>query len=182
MGIIKIEKLPLEGSLLLHSFRISDSRGEFVKQADAALLEELSFSIRDVFYSASRKNVVRGLHYQLPHPQTKMVFCPKGAIFDVMVDLRRNSETYGKWHGEVLSEKNSRAAYVPKGFAHGFASLEEGSITVYLADEKYEPENDTGLRYDDADVGIGWKIRKGTEVVSKRDRAFPFLKNAEIYD
>ncbi len=182
MAKVAKKELPLKGACVIETFRSDDERGTFVKLADGALLAELGFETKDVFYSVNRKNSLRGLHYLLPYPQARAVFCMKGRIFDVIVDMRKSSPTFGKWHGVELSGDGGRGVYVPRGFAHGFLSLEEGSTVLYFADEKHSQESDLGVRYDDPQIGIKWPLGSAKPIVSKRDTAFPLLKDAKAYD
>lgn len=181
MGKIKATALPLKGALLISPFRSKDSRGDFIKPADGALFRKLRFRVRDMFYSTSRKGVIRGLHFQNPNPQAKLVFCAKGSIYDVIVDLRKKSPTFKKWYGRELSEKNGNGFYIPRGFAHGFACLKKGSLVLYFADERYCPKYDTGVLYSDKELGIKWPV-PGKPTVSKRDSSLPPLRRAKLFD
>jgi len=176
-----MEELGLRGCLAISPFSIEDARGEFVKHMDAKTLRSLGFKASDIFYSVNRKNTVRGLHYQLPKPQAKIVFCPHGRIYDVAVDIRKGSPTFGKYASVELSSENKRAIYIPAGFAHGFACLEEGSVVMYLADGEYRKDCDLGIRFDDPDIGIDWPVDKRRALLSERDSGFPFLKGAKTF-
>jgi len=181
MTKIKFKHLPLQDALLLFPFRTIDRRGDFVKIADSELLKNLDFKVRDVFYSTNKKNVIRGLHFQNPNPQAKLVFCTKGSVFDVIVDLRKSSPTFKRWCGVNLSKKNGCGIYIPKGFAHGFACLEEDSIVLYIANEKYYSKHDRGVLYSDPELGIKWPGGK-RHIVSVRDLGLPPLKHAKLFD
>ncbi|MCX6771201.1 MAG: dTDP-4-dehydrorhamnose 3,5-epimerase [Candidatus Micrarchaeota archaeon] len=171
-----IEILPLEGALKLSQFFASDERGGILKAAEAELLERLGFSITEVLFSTNRKGALRGMHYQDPSPQAKIVFCISGRVFDVIADLRPGSRTHRKWLGIELSKENRTGIYAPKGFAHGFLSLEENSTLAYLIDGKVEPESERGIRYDDPALGIAWPVLGIKPVLSKRDRGFALLE------
>lgn len=156
-----------------------DSRGWFYESYSVRNVEPLG--IRDVFvqdnhsYSAS-KGVIRGLHYQTPPmDQSKLVRCTAGSVFDVAVDIRHGSPTFSKWFGMVLSAENKKQLYIPRGFAHGFLTLEEGCEVQYKVDKFYSKEHDRSIRYDDPDIGIEW----GTDspLLSEKDLRAPFLKD-----
>ena len=132
-------------------------------------------------YSVSVKNVLRGLHYQLaPKAQGKLVRCIKGKVFDVAVDIRRGSPTFGKWFGVELSEENNLAFWIPEGFAHGFVALTDGATLLYkVSGSEYSPEHDRSIRWNDPDIGIRWPL-DGEPLLSEKDKKAPFLKDAEI--
>jgi len=118
------------------------------------------------------------LHFQKePYAQAKLVRCPVGKILDVAVDIRRNSPTLGKYISLELSEKNHLQLFIPKGFAHGFSVVSESAIVEYKCDEAYNSDYDAGLRYDDPEIGIDWKVKKKNQIVSQKDRSLPFLKD-----
>ena len=121
-------------------------------------MEEAGFDIDFVQdnQSSSSKGVLRGLHFQKQHPQTKLVRAIRGEVFDVVVDLRAGSSTYGKWHGELLSEENKKQFLVPKGFAHGFLVLSETAEFCYRCDDYYHPEDEGGVAWNDPEIGIAW--------------------------
>ena len=174
--------LPLKDALLINLFGASDQRGSFAKLADADLLSQLHFNANDIFYSTNRKYTLRGMHYLLPFPQARLVFCTCGRIWDAIVDLRRSSPTFKKWHATELSGDKNHGIYVPRGFAHGFLSLEDDSTVFYIADGKYVQESDTGMRFDDPSLAIPWPLGGAKPTVSTRDMSFPFLKDAQLYD
>lgn len=126
--------------------------------------------------SSSTKGVLRGLHFQIEHPQSKLVRVVSGEVFDVAVDLRPGSATYGKWEGVVLSAKNRRQFFVPRGFAHGFLVLSDVAEFCYKCDDVYHPNDEGGLMWDDPEIGITWPIAEGMELVlSEKDKAHPSL-------
>lgn len=129
--------------------------------------------------SSSRKGVLRGLHFQKTYPQAKLVRVLRGTVFDVAVDLRRDSETYGKWTGVLLSAENRRQFLIPRGFAHGFLVVSDYAEFAYKCDEFYHPEDEGGLAWDDRDIGIEWP-EVGEIILSEKDRHHPTLSEANI--
>ena len=176
---IKAGELPLKDALTLEAGVQEDGRGRFSKYFDNELFHMLNFTVHEIFASSNRKGVVRGLHFQKPNPQARIVWCPYGKVWDVLVDLRRNSATYLKWHGEELSEENGRGVFVPRGFAHGFVSLTEGAYVLYFADAPYSPETEKGIIYNDRRLGIRWPGLEGKPVLSRRDAGFPEFREKE---
>jgi len=135
--------------------------------------------VQDNHSLSAAVGTVRGLHFQAPpHAQAKLVRCGRGAIFDVAVDIRRGSPTYGKWAGFTLSADNGAQLYIPKGFAHGFVTLEADSEIVYKCSDYYVPEAEGALRWDDPDIGIEWPII-GNAILSEKDASAPLL--ADFY-
>lgn len=135
--------------------------------------------VQDNFSSSQEVGTIRGLHYQLyPKTQTKLISVIAGELFDVVVDIRRNSPTYGQWIGEVLSFENKRQILVPKGFAHGFCTLQPNTQVHYKVDEFYSPEYDRGIRWDDPDIGISWPTRH--PILSVKDKRQPLFNDAEL--
>ena len=133
--------------------------------------------------SRSRRGVLRGLHYQLPpHAQGKLVRCAEGAVFDVAVDLRRSSPSFGRWVAAELSDENKRQLWIPPGFAHGFLALSEYARLLYKTTDYYAPQCDRSLRYDDPTLAIAWPDLGIAPIVSDKDRAAPFLADAEGFD
>lgn len=168
--------LPLNGAKLITLPCFEDERGAFVKTFnDTAFMEKagIQFDLKESYFSISQAGVIRGMHFQLPpYDHAKIVFCPKGAILDVIVDLRSSSPTYGRFEAQVLSGANNKAYYIPKGFAHGFKSLEHGTLTYYLVSSGYHQASDTGVRWDS--FGFDWDCEH--PVLSERDRSFPALE------
>lgn len=151
-----------------------DDRGIFVKPFNDSFFRQLGirFELRESYYSFSRKDVIRGMHFQLPpHQHAKIVFCPYGAILDVAVDLRKNSPDYGRCFSTVLSETNNKAFYIPEGFAHGFRALTDNALTYYLVSSEYNKEHDTGILY--SSIGFDWETN--TPLLSDRDKGFVTL-------
>lgn len=125
--------------------------------------------------SFSEKGVLRGLHFQNPSPQGKLVSVWQGEVFDVAVDIQKGSPTFGKWVGEVLSAENKRQLYVPEGFAHGFVVLSDQALVSYKCTAFYDPQADAGIRWDDPDIGIDWPVEQ--PVLSAKDAQAPFLRD-----
>lgn len=135
---------------------------------------ELGIAFRPVeeFFSTSKKNVIRGMHFQLPpDDHAKLVYCIRGSVMDVLVDLRKNSPTYGQTASAVLSLENHHQYYIPSGVAHGFAALEDDSVMVYKTTTVHSPESDAGIRWDS--FGFDWRV--SNPIISDRDKAFPAL-------
>lgn len=169
----------IDGLYILDRTKIKDSRGFFFRVFSKSELEtiglkkdlvHINFSHTDVKYST------RGLHFQYPpYMETKIVTCLNGAVFDVAVDLRKNSPTFLKWFGTILSSENNRSLFIPEGFAHGFQVLSENSELIYLHTEKYVKESEGGLHVLDPAIGIGWP--EEPIGLSNRDSSFGFLDN-----
>ena len=131
-------------------------------------------------FSKSKKHVIRGLHFQKnPKAQAKLVTAVSGEIFDVAVDLRKNSLTYGKWVSEILSETNHKSLYIPEGFAHGFCVLSEGANVVYKINREYSPNHEQGIIWNDPDIDISWPISES--IISEKDQNLPLFRN-QTYD
>ena len=168
--------------LLITPTRFGDQRGFFSETYSRQKYEGMGVDVEFVQdnHSLSRDvGTLRGLHFQAPpHAQGKLVRCGRGAFFDVAVDIRRGSPTYGQWVGYELSAENGHQLYVPIGFAHGFVTLEPHSEIVYKCSDYYTPEAEGALRWDDPDIGIKWPL-KGSPIVSARDALLPSLKAFE---
>ncbi len=160
----------------------NDHRGYFMESYNKSLFDQVGFNIdfiQDNQSLSKEAGTLRGLHYQLnPMEQTKLVRVCSGAIFDVIVDIRQSSPTFGQWVGVILSEANKRQVLVPKGFAHGFCTLVPNTSVFYKVDQYYAPEHDRGILWDDPDIGIDWPV--STPIVSAKDSKLPLLKNAEL--
>ena len=164
----------LGGIQLIEPFVFSDARGCFVKPFHQKQLARLGIrmAVQEEFYSTSAYNVLRGMHFQAPpHAHSKLIYCTRGAILDVVVDLRRGSPTYGKVASFELSEENRRVVYIPVGFGHGFLSLADCSCLVYKTDSVYAPAYDFGVRWDSID--FNWPVAQ--PLLSSRDKEFPTL-------
>jgi len=131
-------------------------------------------------HSRSSKNVLRGLHYQIKHPQGKLVRVVSGEVFDVVVDLRKNSPTFGRWVGEILSEENKKMLWVPPGFAHAFLVLSETTDFLYKTTDYYAPEHERTLAWNDPDLAIDWPL-DGSPTLSDKDKTGTLFKQCEVY-
>ena len=179
MGKFNFIKTSIDGVIIVEPTAFGDSRGYFMETYNEKDFHDAGLTMRFVQLneSRSRQGVLRGLHFQKQFPQGKLVRCTKGEVFDVAVDLRPSSETYGKWHGVLLSEENKRQFYVPEGFAHGFYVLSDVAEFVYMVTNLYHPEDEGALLWNDPDVGIEWPLIDGVEVLlSDKDRKNPTLK------
>ncbi len=160
-----------------------DNRGYFFESYN-----QKTFQQHDLYYSFVQDNeslssygTIRGLHYQLaPYAQSKLVRVISGKIFDVAVDIRKNSPTFGQWQGIELSSENKYQLLIPKGFAHGFSVLSEKAVVLYKCDSFYSPESERGINFKDPSLNIDWKISDNEAIVSAKDRVLPDLKDAEI--
>ncbi len=172
--MFQFEALPLPGAWLLTLPSFEDERGIFIKTFQAHFFEKqgIDFQLKESYFSLSKKDVIRGMHFQLPpHQHAKIVYCPQGCIWDVIVDLRKNSITYGEYYGTELSAQNNRAYYIPEGFAHGFKALTNNAMTCYLVSSEYNREADTGILYNS--FGLDWQCDR--PVLSQRDLSFRSL-------
>jgi dTDP-4-dehydrorhamnose 3,5-epimerase len=165
----------LDGVLLLEPAVHGDDRGFFVETFRANVWGELGIEVEFVQdnHSRSRRGTLRGMHFQTDPGQAKLVRCARGQILDVVVDLRRDSDTFGRWDGHELDDANQRQLWVPVGFAHGFCVLSEEADVVYKCSSYYDPATEAGIAYDDPDVGIAWPNLE--LLVSERDRSAPRL-------
>jgi len=175
-------KTKLEDVIVIEPAVFGDHRGWFMETYSDSKMKEagidLTFVQDNQSFSAT-KGTLRGLHYQLaPKAQTKLVRCTRGAIFDVAVDIREGSPTYGKWFGIELSAENKKQLLVPKGFAHGFMTLTDDAEVQYKVDELYAPECDRGILWNDPDIGIEWPMEV-TPVLSAKDEKAPLLNDVE---
>ena len=171
----------LPGVLLITPKVWSDARGFFLESWNESTFEQAGVNVhfRQDNHSRSVRNVIRGLHYQLNPPQGKLVRCTRGAIFDVAVDLRRSSPTFGRWMGVELSEVNHRMLWIPPGFGHGFLALSDKADVHYKATELYDANSDRVVLWSDPQLAITWPVA-GAPVLSSRDASAPLLANAEI--
>ncbi|MBR7000808.1 MAG: dTDP-4-dehydrorhamnose 3,5-epimerase [Lachnospiraceae bacterium] len=174
----EISELDLKGAFVISNFYAGDNRGGFTKSFEKDIFKEagIDFYLNETFSSRSMKNVIRGLHFQTNHPQAKLVSVIAGSAWDVIVDLRIGSPTFKQWRAFELSAENHRGIYVPRGFAHGFASLEDGTVMLYQCDGKYDAETDTGVLFNDPEIGIEWPVDEKDAIHSKRDLQFGGLK------
>ncbi len=172
----QIKSTPLADAQLITMPAFHDFRGSFIKTFQHSILQDagIDFELKESYFSVSGKDVIRGMHFQLPpFEHSKIVYCPQGAILDVIIDLRKGSPTYGSSFDVELTDSNHRAVYIPIGFAHGFKSLVEDSMTYYLVTSEYTRDHDTGIRFDS--VGYDWGC--ANPVISDRDLSFPALES-----
>ena len=172
MGKITVETCDIEGLKVVIPTVFGDARGYFVETYNYNDFKEAGIDC--VFVqdnqSASKKGVLRGLHFQINFPQDKLVRVIKGEVFDVAVDLRKGSPTFGQWHGVLLSEENKKQFFVPKGFAHGFLVLSDYAEFCYKVTDFYHPNDEGGLMYNDPAIGVNWPIPEGMELIlSEKD-------------
>ncbi len=179
MGKFKKFETALEGVYILEPTVFEDHRGFFMESYNKKDFEEIGLFfdfVQDNHSLSVQASVLRGLHFQLnPKAQTKVVRCLKGAIYDVVVDIRKGSPTFGKWIGVILTEYNKRQIVVPKGFAHGVLTLVPNTEILYKVDEYYSPEHDRSIRWDDPDLKIDWPTKN--PILSEKDKNAPFLKD-----
>lgn len=179
---MKILETDIKGVYIFEPNVFGDHRGWFMESfSEQKMVEkglDLTF-VQDNHSFSAQKGTLRGLHYQLnPKAQTKLVRCTRGVIFDVAVDIRKGSPTFGKWFGLELSAENKKQLLIPKGFAHGFMTLTDDVEVQYKVDELYAPECDRGILWNDPSIGIEWPIDV-TPVLSEKDEKAPFLKDAD---
>lgn len=173
---MRLEKTLINGLYLINQFNVLDDRGNFVKifHEPSFIGNEINFNVKESYYSISKKNVIRGMHFQTPpHEHEKLVYVSSGAITDVVIDLRKESPTYKKHLAFELSAKNKRGIYIPKGCAHGFLSLMDESCVVYMVSSPYSEYSDSGILYNS--FGYDWGIDH--PIISSRDMKFPFLES-----
>ena len=179
MNIIETE---IKGLFILAPKVFEDDRGYFFESYNKKTLDNsigIEYNFVQDNESKSSYGVVRGLHYQLaPYSQAKLVRVLQGRVYDVAVDLRSNSPTFGKWVGVELSADNKRQFLIPKGFAHGFSVLNESAVFAYKCDEYYHPEAEAGIIYDDPSLNIDWKIKDEDIIISEKDELLPEMKDA----
>ena len=183
MNALKNIPTSLPGVFILEPRVFGDERGFFFESynqrvmADAGIAENF---VQDN-HSCSSRNVLRGLHYQVKHPQGKLVRVAEGEILDVAVDLRRSSATFGRWEAVRLSGENKRMLWIPVGLAHGFLVLSERAHVLYKATDFYSPEHERTLAWDDPDLKINWDL-DSEPIVSEKDRRGTAFRNAESFD
>lgn len=169
--------------LIIEPRVFGDERGFFYESYNQqAFCENTGVEVEFVQdnHSMSRRHVLRGLHYQIKQTQGKLVRVSAGSIFDVAVDIRKSSPTFGQWAGCVLSEENHRQFWVPAGFAHGFYVLSERAEVLYKATDYYAPQHERTILWNDPDLGIDWQLTE-TPILSEKDRAGVLLKEAEVF-
>lgn len=181
MGKFKFTQTEIKDLYMIEPTVFGDHRGYFIETYNAQSFKEagLDYIFVQDNQSSSRKGVLRGLHFQKTYPQTKLVRVLKGEVFDVAVDLRRDSQTYGKWVGVFLSEENKKQFLIPKGFAHGFVVTSDYAEFAYKCDDFYHPEDEGGLLWNDPDIGIEWP-NVGEIILSEKDKKNLTLKESKI--
>ncbi|MBR4447713.1 dTDP-4-dehydrorhamnose 3,5-epimerase [Methanobrevibacter sp.] len=183
MGKFKFIETEIEGMFVVEPTVFEDNRGYFMETYQENEFKEAGHDLTFVQdnQSKSTKGVLRGLHLQLKYPQGKLVRVIKGKVFDVGVDLRGDSPTYGKWHGEILSEENKKQMYIPPKFAHGFLVLSDEAEFLYKCTEFYHGEDESGIKWDDEDIGIDWPLDGIDELIlSEKDKEFKCFKESQI--
>ena len=171
MGKIKVTRNEIEGLAVIEPTVFRDARGYFVETYNENDMKEAGLDLRFVQdnQSMSSKGVLRGLHFQKQYPQGKLVRVLQGRVFDVAVDLRANSPTFGKWFGVELSDENMKQFYIPEGFAHGFYVLSDTAVFAYKCTDFYHPGDEGGMKWDDPEIGIEWPL-DGEPLLSEKDR------------
>ncbi len=175
MSKLKVSTCEIEGLYIIEPAVFGDERGYFMEtyneQSFAAAGLEMKF-VQDN-QSMSKKGVLRGLHFQKEHPQGKLVRVIRGAVFDVAVDIRKGSATYGKWYGVELTAENKKQFYIPEGFAHGFLVLSDEAEFCYKCTDFYHPEDESGIIWNDPDIGIEWPMAGIDElIISEKDKTW----------
>ncbi|ONN27377.1 dTDP-4-dehydrorhamnose 3,5-epimerase [Thermosipho affectus] len=181
MSKFKKVSTPIEGLYIIEPTVFGDNRGFFMESWNKKEFSEIGLDIDFVQdnHSRSKKDVLRGLHFQVKYPQGKLVRVVRGIVFDVAVDLRKNSPTFGKWYGVILSEENKKMFYIPEGFAHGFLVLSDEADFLYKTTEYYYPEYDAGVIWNDPDINIKWPFEEygiKEPILSEKDKKLPQLK------
>lgn len=181
MGNFNFIKTEIDGVLIVEPTLYGDHRGYFMETYKESDFREagIDCTFLQDNQSKSRKGVLRGLHFQKTYPQAKLVRVIKGEVYDVAVDLREGSPTFGEYVGVVLSEENKRQFFIPRGFAHGFLVLSDEAEFVYKCDNLYHPEDEGGLLYSDESIGIDWPIKEGL-LLSDKDKVYPTLENLDF--
>jgi dTDP-4-dehydrorhamnose 3,5-epimerase len=177
---MQITPAPLDGMLIIAPSVFEDERGYFLETHHYQRFQSANIDctfIQDNL-SFSKKNVLRGLHFQKTKPQSKLIQVITGGIFDVGVDLRQGSATFGKWFGCVLSEENKRQLFVPAGFAHGFCVLSESAHVAYKCSDYYDPDDEGGLLWSDPDIAIDWPVKD--PILSAKDSQFGYVKGQTL--
>ena len=193
IGNFSFQKTSIDGVFVIDVKSYGDERGYFMETYKEECFAQAGIDCKFVQdnQSASKRGVLRGLHFQINHPQSKLVRVVSGEVFDVCVDLRPKSDTFGKWEGVVLSAENKRQFFIPRGFAHGFLVMSETAEFCYKCDDVYHPNDEGGLPFDDPEIGIVWPaigggaaFDKSRVILSEKDKNHPsfrdYKKNLEI--
>ena len=181
IGNFTFTETEVNGVYIIEQKCYGDNRGYFMETYKKADFDHagLCYDFVQDNQSSSRKGVLRGLHFQKTYPQAKLVRVLTGEVFDVAVDLRKGSKTYGKWTGVLLSDENKRQFMIPRGFAHGFVVVSDYAEFAYKCDELYHPEDEGGILWNDPDIGIAWP-EVGKIILSEKDKHHPLLKESHI--
>jgi dTDP-4-dehydrorhamnose 3,5-epimerase len=184
----KFNQTNFNGSFTINPFSNSDERGVFIKDynIDTFIESGINLTIKEIFYTKSKKGVIRALHTQLNKPQAKLIRCISGEIFDVIVDIRPNSKTFGHWQSFILTGSNQISLYIPGGFAHGYLVIED-AIVSYKCNEVFDSAGDTGITYNDPTLNIKWPFEliggKDNLIISEKDINLPtFLQFVGKYE
>lgn len=183
MSTMRVIETAIPGPLLIEPQVNGDSRGFFLESWNARVFESRGIDVQFVQdnHSRSAAGVLRGLHYQLAKPQGKLVRVTAGAVFDVAVDMRRSSGTFGRWVGVELTAENHRMFWVPPGFAHGFLALADGTDFLYKCTDYYDPEDERAIAWNDPVIAVDWPLNGTTPTLSARDQSAARLGDAEVY-
>lgn len=181
VGNFKFIETEIKDVYIIEPKVYGDNRGYFMETYKEESFKEagLNYTFVQDNESRSKKGVLRGLHFQKTYPQAKLVRVLEGEVFDVAVDLRKNSSTYGKWVGVILSAENKKQFMIPRGFAHGFVVLSDTATFCYKCDELYHPEDEGGIMWNDENINIKWPY-KGEILLSEKDKKHPTLKESKV--
>ncbi len=181
VGNFLFKETSIKGVYKIDVKKYGDNRGYFMETYKESVFKcaGLDYKFIQDNQSRSKRGVLRGLHFQKTFSQAKLVRCIEGEVFDVAVDLRANSKTYGKWVGVVLSAEKGNQFMIPRGFAHGFVVLSETATFAYKCDELYHPEDEGGIMWNDPEIGVVWPY-KGEILLSEKDKVHPSLKDSKI--
>lgn len=183
MGKITVTKCPIKGLYVIEPTVFQDERGYFVETYNQNDMKEAGLDMEFVQdnQSMSKKGILRGLHFQKEHPQGKLVRAIRGRVYDVAVDIRKNSETYGQWYGVELSAENKKQFYVSEGFAHGYLVLSEEAEFCYKVTDFYHPGDEGGIAWNDKDIQIDWPLPENEITLNERDRNWKPLKDTKVH-
>lgn len=185
MGKFNFIKTEFPGLFVIEPTTFGDDRGFFLESYNSADFEAAGINLAFVQdnHSRSYKGVLRGMHFQKQHPQGKLVRVPQGAIFDVVIDLRKDSPTFGKWFGVELSSENKKMLYIPRGFAQGFLILADNTDLMYKCTDLYYPDDEGGLMWDDPAIGIKWPLDKVGDniILSEKDKKWPRFSELDFF-
>lgn len=181
IGNFIFEDTSIKDVYIIHPKKYGDNRGYFMETYKKSDFDQagLEYNFIQDNQSKSKKGVLRGLHFQKTYPQAKLVRCIEGEVFDVAVDLRKTSPTYGKWVGVILSADEGNQFMIPRGFAHGFVVLSETATFCYKCDEVYHPEDEGGIMWNDEDINIDWPYKE-EPLLSEKDKKHASLKESKI--